>query len=52
MSMTFRESIRMITLNYKVCSRIPEEGKDSLREIDEAIENLTERFPRAPRDQN
>lgn len=46
MSMTFRESIRMITLNYKVCSRIPEEGKDSLREINEAIENLTERFPR------
>lgn len=51
MLMTFRESIPMITLNYKVCSGIPEGVKDSLREINEAIENLTERFPRALCDQ-
>lgn len=43
--------IQMIMLNYKVCSRILEGGEDSLREINEAIENLTERFPRALCDQ-
>lgn len=47
MSMTLRESIHMIILNYEVCSGIPEEGKDSTREINEAIENLTEIFPRS-----